>query len=72
VTLKPLNIFPGHFVKITRPPLGPDLVGIALTGLSPLSQNEHVTKRPIWIMTLLLDGVPKDVLVYHDDVVEIL
>lgn len=45
--------------------------GIALTHLTPISHN-NTTKRPIRIMTLLTGGIVKSILIYHDDVVEVL
>ena len=62
------DICPGDLVTIKS---RIDRFGIALTPLVSLTPGQ-TPKRPIRVMTLLTSDGARDILVYHDDVVDIL
>ena len=62
------DICPGDLVTIK---CRNDRFGIALTPLVSLTPD-RAPKRPIRVMTLLTSDGVRDILVYHDDVVDIL
>jgi len=62
------DICPGDLVTIK---CRNDRFGIALTPLISLTPD-RTPKRPIRVTTLLASDCVRDILVYHDDVVDIL